>query len=391
MTARRGWCPSLHEPMATGDGLLVRVKPRGMVLSARAVRVLAGAAVSFGNGVLDLTQRGSVQARGLSAASAPRFAAEMVAAGLASPGVAEERRRSVIATPLAGVDPAAHPATRAVTASLEIALEEAEDLGALPAKFSFAVDGGGRLPLGDIGADILVRLRADRAEVALAGGAQMAAVAVEAGVSAALSLTRGFLALGGAGRMRALVAAVGEAAVFTSAELVPAPASPGAGARAAVGWHGDVFGAGLPFGSAMASDWVRLADASARWGDGALRLTPWRAVLIADVEDVDPLRLRIEQIGLIVDPDDPRRLIDACPGQPGCASASVATRDVASRLRPVPGRTVHVSGCSKGCAHPGPAALTFVGREGRFDLVRSGSAGDVPALRGLGEAEMMAL
>ena len=24
----KGWCPSLFEPMAAGDGLLVRVKPR---------------------------------------------------------------------------------------------------------------------------------------------------------------------------------------------------------------------------------------------------------------------------------------------------------------------------------------------------------------------------
>ena len=41
MSRRRGWCPSLYDPMATGDGLLVRVKPPGARLSAAAARALA--------------------------------------------------------------------------------------------------------------------------------------------------------------------------------------------------------------------------------------------------------------------------------------------------------------------------------------------------------------
>ena len=45
---------------------------------------------------------------------------------------------------------------------------------------------------------------------------------------------------------------------------------------------------------------------------------------------------------------------------------------------------VHVSGCAKGCAHPGPAALTLVGAEGRYDLVMDGRAGDMPVATGLG-------
>jgi precorrin-3B synthase len=37
--------------------------------------------------------------------------------------------------------------------------------------------------------------------------------------------------------------------------------------------------------------------------------------------------------------------------------------------------TIHVSGCAKGCAHPGAAALTFIGPD---RLVVQGRAGDVP-------------
>ncbi len=55
-----------------------------------------------------------------------------------------------------------------------------------------------------------------------------------------------------------------------------------------------------------------------------------------------------------------------------------------------PGLTLHVSGCAKGCAHAGPAALTLVGRDGRYDLVRNGRAGDAPTLTGLSVEQIVA-
>ena len=45
--------------------------------------------------------------------------------------------------------------------------------------------------------------------------------------------------------------------------------------------------------------------------------------------------------------------------------------------------TLHVSGCSKSCAHRGAASLTLVGRDGRYDLIRNGSAAGRPSLSGL--------
>ncbi len=42
-----------------------------------------------------------------------------------------------------------------------------------------------------------------------------------------------------------------------------------------------------------------------------------------------------------------------------------------------------MSGCAKGCGHPGPAPLTLVGRGGGYDVVRDGRASDEPVLRGL--------
>jgi precorrin-3B synthase len=49
---------------------------------------------------------------------------------------------------------------------------------------------------------------------------------------------------------------------------------------------------------------------------------------------------------------------------------------------------VHVSGCAKGCARQEKAPVTLVGRDGRYDLVLSGTAADTPVRTGLGRDEV---
>ncbi len=123
----RGWCPGIHEPMPSGDGLLVRVKPPGGRLPATALRAVADGAGRHGNGIIELTSRGNLQIRGLTAASAPLFAAAMVAAGLADPDPARERRRNVITMP---------PYDDALAATVEAILA---DIPGLASKFCVAV------------------------------------------------------------------------------------------------------------------------------------------------------------------------------------------------------------------------------------------------------------
>jgi precorrin-3B synthase len=69
----------------------------------------------------------------------------------------------------------------------------------------------------------------------------------------------------------------------------------------------------------------------------------------------------------------------------GCESATNDTRQAAQVLvAALPeGRTLHISGCSKGCAYPQPADFTFVGTHSGYDLVRNGRAKDVAAVHGL--------
>src|SRR5262245_66006804 len=83
--------------------------------------------------------------------------------------------------------------------------------------------------------------------------------------------------------------------------------------------------------------------------------------------------------------DDPLRRVVACTGAPMCPEALAETRELATTLAPyiAPEVRLHVSGCAKGCAHPATAAITLVGTADGFDLVRNGSARDVPIMRGV--------
>ena len=386
----RGWCPDLFTPMQSGDGWLVRVRPRRSVLSAGDGRAIADGAERFGNGIVELTNRGNVQIRGLTPASAGLFASAMVAAGV-SDGRASH---NLLASPLAGVDPLVHPQTVEVAGTLERALAAAGDLGGLPDKFLFVVDGGGVAGLRAVRADIAVRFATGRWAIWLDGEKLGAGCAVGSIADAVLGLARGFLAKGaGARRMRALVQSGGAGSLFRDAGLVAdgAPDTDGdadwLGYRALGDGRG-AFSLGVPFGQMRAEGLRDLADLSVRFADGALRITPWRAVLLAGVTQHREAALQSAAAAWITRDDDPRRRIVACPGSPGCASATVCARADAEILATIPlPSLVHVSGCGKGCAHPLPAPIALVGRDGVYDVVRDGRAGDTPFATGLTMAE----
>jgi len=107
--------------------------------------------------------------------------------------------------------------------------------------------------------------------------------------------------------------------------------------------------------------------------------------LLIDVRRADAIVIarEAERLDFIVRADDPRQRIVACPGRPACGSGLIASRALAAQIAglarsPSGGIAVHVSGCRKGCAHPGAAALTIVGTERGCGIVHNGSARAVP-------------
>jgi precorrin-3B synthase len=399
--------------MESGDGLIVRLRVSGGVLDVGLAEAVAGWSSRWGNGLIDLSGRGNLQLRGVSAADLPALQDALGRCGLLDANVAGEAVRNVVSSPLAGLDPSAVVDVGPIVRELERRLAGDASLHGLPGKFRFAVDDGGVLGLDGVPAD--VRLVA----MCGVGGAVFAVhldgardgfgpFRVDAVVNAAEALARVFLRLrvgheGRVRRMRDLVEMRGATVIGREAGLeggVPLRAGRVAAPSSFLGVQGlgnaAFLGVGLPFGRIAAEELSRLASAAGGVGACELRLTPWRAILVP-VASVSAARalaagLAADASGglgsFIVDAGDPRLRIVACPGAPSCASATTPVRDDAAWLAagidaPGEGLLVHVSGCAKGCAHPRAAAVTLVGRDGRYDLVRDGVASDAPVLRGL--------
>jgi precorrin-3B synthase len=381
--------------MPTGDGLLVRLTPAGTV-ALEALAGLCAAARAHGNGIIEVTARGSIQVRGLTPASAPAFARAVAALALGGASAVP-----VMADPLGGLDPNEALDTNALAADLRNALTVIPFLPRLGPKVSVVVDGGGTLHLDAIAAD--VRLRAQRwpegprLHLALGGDATTAApigvVRREHAVEAATRLLAIVAARGREARVRDMIRGGGAGALRAAIAnlLTEAPAPPARAPAEPIGTHrlrtGHLaVGLGLAFGHTDAIALGELVNAAEGAGADGVRTAPGRALLVVGIAPARApvLRAHAERLGFIVRPDDPRRNVAACSGMPLCASAQIPTRALAPAIATAAAAlldgslTIHLSGCAKGCAHARAAALTVVGDRPDCGVIVNGSARDAP-------------
>lgn len=366
----KGWCPGALRPMQSGDGLVLRIRARNGRLTPDQSRVIADLSARHGNGLIDLTSRANLQLRGLDAAGHRAALGALGDLGLLDGSPQAEARRNVILSPFAPVGGAAWRMAQALAEWLT------GDAPALPGKFGFAVDQAAPV-LDGAPADLRLipgpdgwRCWPEGADWCLPGG-----------IAAAQALTGWFVAQGGIrdgrGRMRDLVGRVKPAPGAVHA-VRPAPAPPPQPGPVALGMSGpgmsgpgnagpDATGQGRLLGFAFGQ--VTAAQLAAI--DVPLRLTPWRMLLLER-----PPQGRI--LGAIEAPGDPMLRIRACTGAPRCPQGRADVRTLAHRLAPVIGaRSLHVSGCAKGCAHRGHSDLTLVATGAdRFDLIPDGTVAD---------------
>jgi precorrin-3B synthase len=477
--SRRGACPALSAPMQTGDGLLVRLNPLAGEIAPNTLIGLCESAQRHGNGIVEVTARGSIQIRGLTAESACLLAAEVDALGIAArTGV------PVDTSPLAGIDPTEIADPAPLAAAIRAGIEAAGLASRLGPKVSVVVDGRGQIGLGSIIGDVrLVAVDASRWRLSIGGDEQAATLIGEYGTdeacSAALAILRSVATLGREGRARDLTLEAVHPVIEEPATShafaplsvlpdispargeirpgsTPAPArqaepsastgnivsspidnvtgrapsaqlpiSPLAGEMSGRTERGAkdreltnsahpktdesgseqsaatdsspigilpltdsriALGIALPFGSLDAATLIAFCRAATAVGATGIRPAPGRSLLVMGLDHTAAtLTATAKSLGLITSPADPRVRIAACPGAPACASGMIAARDVATDIATDLGEsldptlTLHVSGCAKGCAHPGPATLTIVGDEKGAVFVVSGTAKGLPA------------
>lgn len=368
----QGWCPGALRPMRAEDGWVVRVRPPLGRLTPVQARGVAALAACHAADALELTGRANLQLRGVADAAYPALLEGLQALGLVDADVQTESRRNLL------IEPFWQPGdgTGDLAGELAVALSSPQ-APALPGKFGFALDTGVTPVLRATPADVRVERHLGGYLVYADGASTGALAGADEVVPLVMALAQWFVDAGGPQtvrkRMAALVAVRSLPGAFTA---VPVPdAAP---------WPPPL--GPVPQGCLVAFEFGQLPACTldALAGLAPLRLTPWRSVLLEGVREVPGLP------GIVTRADDSRLRISACTGAPGCGQAAAATRPLARALAPVvpPGRVLHVSGCSKGCAHPGET-LTVVATELGYNLIRRGKAASPPDWCGL-SAEALA-
>jgi precorrin-3B synthase len=374
--AIKGWCPGAWQPMQSGDGLMVRIRPHEGRIDANQAAGIAELTERYGNGLIDLTNRANLQIRGVSEDSHPPLIDGLAKLCLLDPDPDTEARRNILVTPFW----AAGDETITITRELERALKDGP--AGLPAKFGFAVDCGKDRVLAAASADVRIERDVDGQLMVRADGMEFGRpVTRNEAVAAAVGLAEWFVFSGGTkagrGRMAVHIADGAELPEIFCGRARPAlnQAAPNPGLTS----HGALFG--LTFG--------QLTSATLNWlakNAKALRMTPWRMMLAEGMHEMPAFE------DLITRADDPLLHVVACSGAPRCREAHADTRALAVALAPhlAADAWLHVSGCTKGCAQSGPASITLVATDNGFDFIRDGSTRHAPVLRGLSAACILA-
>ena len=403
---RRGSCPGVLAPMEVGDGLLLRVRVPAGVLPADHARRIAALGDRYGNGLIDLSHRGNLQLRGIAADGLVPVTDALRAMGYVSDDVAAEAVRNVLCDPTAGLDPTAAMDVRPVALAIDAWLAGNRAAHGLPPKFGWLVSGGGAAHLGQSSADVRFdAIGGDRLRLSLCGNM---AQATPLGVCRASDVPDTMAALLEAlravtaempeppRRMAGMVAAVGadpfraRLAALLSPLSVADPASADGNRPPEIFSGGDQWLAvAFPFGRLTGATLTALAELTEE-----IRITPWRALLL--VRPVRGAAVAAAALGGILSPDDRRLKLTACSGVGGCDVGTTDTHATALAIAERAGtllnrvRMVHVSGCTKGCAHPGAADVTLTARDGVYDVALNAKPGASPWRAGLSPDDAVA-
>ncbi len=381
----KGRCPGALRPMESGDGLIIRVRPRFSRLSLVQLETLGRAAQCFGDGNLYLSNRANVHIRGVTASGHAEALEVLAAANLIDSDPRVEAVRNIMVPPAVSLSTRAELAAGLV-AKLEDVLERTEALYQLPGKFGIAVQAGNEIDATAI-SDVTFLVQEDGIAMVLEGASGVAILfgSTRAAVEGFVSLAVAFLRLRrrqpAIRRMRDAIAELGMEAVWKEARLTAvAHGLPFIDVPPPVGDLGEAFGIAFPFGEIAQAALAGITGVMRRECVAEAALSHHRALVFPVQEQEKPaFRELAQRLGGIAEPGDIRLRVHGCPGAPACLRGTVeARRDAGAVLRALdvsaflPG-VIHISGCEKLCAFPHQAAIAAIGADGTYTVTGPGS------------------
>lgn len=387
-------CPGLWRIVSALDGGICRIKLPGGVLLAQQAEAVASAAERFAGGVIEATNRGNLQIRGVGPDHQGLVAA-LLAAGLGPREAAGDDVRNLMLSPLAGLDPAMVLDVRPLGGQILDLLEGTPRFHALSAKFALQLDAGERLAMLDHPHDLWLSVLELEQQPWLAFGLAgslgesdvLGAVPFSQGLTLVRAVLERFLDLATPtqSRMRHVQQAC-TAADFIGGLGVALRQDP-----AVLGWcrpvrpvtwlgalaqrRGVALGVAPPLGRLTPAMLREAARVAREQGDSSLRLTPWQSLVLPNLAPgaIDQAQRSLMTVGLLCHAAEPLARISACTGASGCAKALSETKAdavaLAALLGPGAPASVHLTGCPRSCALAHTAPATLLARaSGRYDL-----------------------
>jgi len=360
-------CPGAVQVHQAADGALLRVRLPGGMITAAQLAALAGVSSGLGSGTLELTGRGNVQLRAIGDVTA---AAEAIALAGLLPSATHERVRNIVASPLSG-RVGGNADVRDWVGELDGAICAEPRLAELGGRFWFSLDDG-RADVSGLGADVGVHVFHDGCTLLLSGldtGVRLSAVDV---VKTLIEVAVRFTEIRGTAWRVNELGDVQRLLPGVELGAMPFPAV----TKGPVGWinqdwpgqEGRVtLGAAVPLGVLPA----RIAEYLAAI-EAPLVITPWRSVLVCDLEEaVADVALRVlAPLGLVFDENSPWLTVSACTGSPGCVRSAADVRaDAAQSLDSDAAGHRHFVGCERGCGSPLTGEVLLATGEG-YRLLR---------------------
>ena len=367
----KGWCPSALMPMMSGDGLLVRIKPAFSRLTSHQAQIIALLSKRHGNGFMDITNRANLQIRGLKQSDYPLMLKDLQDSGIVETHEARDGLNLILA-----------PFTDSQSVGwrcAEALYNAASAFPALPSKFGFAIDCGATRYLQHASCDIRVEIdESGQLLIRLDGCKQGYVTSEETFQSDILQALHWFVSSQNKkrsyNRMHHLVAYSDVPDIFTT--TTPCKNTKSLYPGCEEDWH--VIA--VPFGQITADQLLEIADQTQE-----IIFSINRCLVIDKTAALGKQFITLK--------DELRYHVTACAGMPACTSASIITKQLASKICEsqviLAGKSYHISGCSKGCAMPSNSDICIIGERGSYNMLENGCAWDKPSYTSLSESALM--
>lgn len=423
------WAGVYVQKPRTDGYLLMRVKLSSGILNAQQARVLARIAKDFGRGIVDITTRQAIQFHWLTVENLPEIIEALHEVGLDSTESCGDCPRTILGNPLAGIDPDETMDTTGIVQEVYEYFQNNREFSNLPRKFKISISANvyntGYAEINDLAFTPAVKTIGENEvygfHVYVGGGlsakphlAQKLDVFVQPDEvvkfsSAVVTIFRdfGYRKNRQHARLKFLVADWGKDKFKTELLKLTGPLE-SSGTDLTRGWNaGDFYGVhpqkqpglsyvglSIPVGRLEAKELQELALCAERYGDGSLRTTNTKNLLLVNIPNEKLEALQAEEIIQRFTPKASSfaDYIVTCTGKEFCNLALVETKNTALRIAEYLDQTVkmetplriNINGCPNAC---GQAPIADIGLRGavgkvngetieKFQLSIGGSLGE---------------